>query len=182
MQLRINANLRERVIRNTVSFLRKCRREWFVLLCAVIMPMAFVWALSLHYKLGLNLDKSLECRLYLVKKGVIPLKGEFIAFRCKDLRPYFPEGFLFVKRVIGEPGDGIATGSDGKDFYINGRFAARARETDSLGRPALPMRVNEPHLCPDCWFVLGDHPQSYDSRYWGYVHKEQIIGKAFCLF
>ncbi len=165
-----------------VSFLRRAKQRWWVFVLAALIPTAFVFAFTRHYKIGLNLDKSIDCRFYLIEKGVMPAKGECVAFRCKDLGPYFPEGFTFIKWLVGTEGDRIETGPDGKDFYINGRFVARARDTDSRGRPVSPMAVLERRVCRGCFFVLGDHPRSYDSRYWGYVHKDQVIGKAVCIY
>jgi conjugal transfer pilin signal peptidase TrbI len=31
------------------------------------------------------------------------------------------------------------------------------------------------------YWVMGDQPKSFDSRYWGVVYQQQIIGKAYAL-
>lgn len=126
--------------------------------------------------------------------------GDLIEFRTRDLRPYYPAGTLFTKAIAALPGDRLIR--LGRDFYVNGRYVASGRETDSQGRPAhlfMPPPVPVPlstglawnGLCrealtgrvPDgALFVLGAHERSFDSRYWGLVGPEEIIGRVVALF
>jgi len=129
-------------------------------------------------------ESSLPWKWYLE----IPLKkpfdttiqpGDYIIFKTdKRMLPYFKPGVKFGKRVIGMPGDILIT--KGRDFYLNNRFLARARKTDSKGNPA-PLFTYKGKIPKDCYFVLGHHPHSFDSRYWGFVCKPAIIGKIFPL-
>jgi len=174
--------LADKAAEKVQTFFAGVRARWWVFLLAFIIPTLITWGFASRYKIGINLDHSLTCRLFIVEKGVMPVKGECIAFRCKDLRPYFQEGIMFIKRLVGIPGDRIEVSPDGKSFYLNGKFVARAKDTDKQGNPVAPARFEDKTLCPTCYFVLGDHPRSYDSRYWGYMWKDQIVGKATCLF
>jgi signal peptidase I len=55
------------------------------------------------------------------------------------------------------------------DSLIRQRPAEHQDSRDNWG----PSRVPE-----DCFFVMGDNrDNSSDSRYWGYVHKELLVGK-----
>jgi len=125
--------------------------------------------------------------------------GEFVEFRTRDLRPYYPAGTLFTKEIAAVPGDRLTR--LGRDFYINGRYVASGRETDSQGRPAhlfTPPSVPVPLSTGLAWngicrealanrvpdgalFVLGTHERSFDSRYWGLVGSEEIIGRVVAL-
>ncbi|HDN84601.1 MAG TPA: signal peptidase I [Candidatus Aerophobetes bacterium] len=89
----------------------------------------------------------------------------------------------FVKRVIGLPGDTIEIRK--KEVYVNKKrliepYAVHSDNWDT-GFPRDeygPVKVP-----PDSLFVLGDNrDSSEDSRYWGYVPKENIIGKAFLIY
>jgi signal peptidase I len=97
-----------------------------------------------------------------------PHRGDVIVFR-------FPNQTErdFIKRIIGEPGDEVQV-KDGLVF-INGKALD---EQYILERPNYNFG---PDIVPDGqYFVLGDNRNnSYDSRSWGYVPEDDIVGKAW---
>ena len=140
-----------------------------------------------------------------VGKYVLPYqdiqRGDIIVFRYPvDLTQ------TFVKRVVGIPGDRLRL-QDGQ-LYVNG---AQADEPYVVHKASYidPYRDNfpaagEPHLQadtrvlsllrnhvsggevvvpPDSYFAMGDNrDQSLDSRYWGFVPRENIIGKPLVIY
>ncbi|MDX1551788.1 MAG: signal peptidase I [Marinobacter sp.] len=124
-----------------------------------------------------------------------PERGDVIVFRYPD------DGSTnYIKRVVGLPGDRIRY--QDRQLYINGekvdsRFVARLppaelrRETLgdtqhdvflTLGRTG---RSGEGEwLVPEGeYFVMGDNrDNSNDSRYWGTVPDEMVVGKAFAIW
>ncbi len=83
-----------------------------------------------------------------------------------------------VKRVIGLPGQRIA--SRGNAVLINGTPIAEPwlPKDEPLGRPITPMTIPR-----DDYYVLGDNrPYSCDSRYWGVVPRKLIVGKAEAIY
>lgn len=100
-----------------------------------------------------------------------PERGDIIVFRPPD-----DEKSLYVKRVIGLPGETINI-IDGK-VYINDSDKPLDEEyimEEMLGSFG-PYEVPE-----DSYFVLGDNRNnSKDSRYWEhtFLPKENILGKA----
>ena len=80
-----------------------------------------------------------------------------------------------VKRVVGVPGDKVS--SKGDTILING---VALKENWPHNEP-LGARFIEKQVVPaNSYFVIGDnHPDSCDSRYWGYVPRQNIIGKVF---
>lgn len=81
-----------------------------------------------------------------------------------------------VKRVIGLPGETIEI-KDGR-VYIDGTPLEEDYLNEGMNSDFKPTRVP-----PDSYFVMGDNRNSsFDSRYWGAVPKENIIGKALFLY
>ena len=113
--------------------------------------------------------------------GKDPQAGDIVVFKP----PHEPEKD-FIKRVIGVGGDVVECRN--KQLYVNNMpvhhdfavytdsrvYAQHTRERDNFG----PITVPENHL-----FVMGDNrDESYDSRFWGFVHLKAVSGKAFIIY
>lgn len=102
-----------------------------------------------------------------------PERGDILIFHYPD-----NEAELYVKRVIGLPGESIRI-EDGK-IYING-------SEEPLDEPYLkeawtvatgPYEFEVPE---GCYLMMGDNRNdSWDARYWKntYLHEDKILGKA----
>lgn len=110
-----------------------------------------------------------------------PKKNDVIVFRY----PVDP-GKDFIKRVIATEDDTVEMRN--KVIYING-----SRISDDWGYysddallPAFmsPKDNFGPIKVPkDSYFVMGDNrDRSLDSRFWGFVKKEHLVGKALILY
>ncbi|MGE5648194.1 MAG: signal peptidase I [Acidobacteriota bacterium] len=127
-------------------------------------------------------------------------RGDIIVFRYPvDIRQ------TFVKRVIGVPGDRIRLVH--KDVYRNGQKIVepyKFNKSDYLEPyrddfPAAPPNAQvldrgmamiehdvvngEVVVPPGNYFAMGDNrDSSLDSRYWGFVPRENIIGKPLIIY
>lgn len=88
---------------------------------------------------------------------------------------------VWIKRVIGLPGESIVIKEDG--VYINGKRLSE----DYL--PETPDYNDEKYLGKefsvpnDSYFVMGDNRNnSNDSRFWGVLKKDKVIGRVMCKF
>ncbi len=97
-----------------------------------------------------------------------PQRGDVIVFRY----PLDPDRD-FIKRIIGVPGDRVRVVEG--IVYVNDVALDEDYITDRPGRDLEEERV----VPPENYFVLGDNrANSSDSRRWGFVPEENIIGKA----
>ena len=102
----------------------------------------------------------------------LPKSGDVVVFKYpKD------KSFDYVKRVIGTGGDKVVI-AEGK-LYRNGRYYEEPyvlpeNNQHEHSTTMLEITVPEQHL-----FVLGDNrDNSNDSRFWGYVHEQEVVGKV----
>lgn len=128
-----------------------------------------------------------------------PQYGDIVVFRAPKNADQeaqimgFPQREqIFIKRVIGLPGDTLEVkeveGSDHqrkRAVFRNGKrltepYIREAMETSSIGDNAAdqPLKLGSHEL-----FVMGDNRnESSDSRTWGVLDRSRVIGKAFVLF
>jgi signal peptidase I len=145
-------------------------------------------------------------RLPVINKKVLalnePKRGDIVVFRY----PKDPS-VDYIKRVIGLPGDRVVY--DNKKLYINdkpveqvslGRYEGFGQGQDMTGAEHLQENLNGiehsilvrndalsaegVYVIPEGnYFVMGDNrDNSNDSRYWGTVPEENLVGKAFFIW
>ncbi|MFA5627813.1 MAG: signal peptidase I [Thiohalomonadaceae bacterium] len=132
-----------------------------------------------------------------------PQRGDIIVFR-------YPENpkIDYIKRVVGVPGDTVSYRN--KILYINGQMAMQEADGAYVGSgsgaimtgasmrneqltadarhqilvlPEAPDQGFERTVGAGQYFVLGDNrDNSRDSRYWGTVPEENLVGKAFFIW
>ncbi|MDE2765136.1 MAG: signal peptidase I [Chloroflexota bacterium] len=100
-----------------------------------------------------------------------PKRGDVVVFAY----PNDPSQ-AFVKRVIGEPGDSVRF-EDGV-IYLNGVPLEEGYVEYGSHETLAEITVGEGE-----YFVVGDNrPESSDSRAWGTVSREAIIGKTWVTY
>ena len=98
-----------------------------------------------------------------------PQRGDIVIFKYPD-----DESVLFIKRIIGMPGDTVEI-KDGHTL-INGKYYEEAYLAEEELGAFGPYVVPQGH-----YFMMGDNRNnSADSRFWKntYVARDKIIGKA----
>lgn len=146
---------------------------------------------------------SYGLRLPVVNTKVValgePARGDVVVFRP----PHLPDK-NYVKRLVGLPGDKISYVDS--VLYINGvpmaqepvgRYFGEGSNSESTGGDLRIEALNEVHhqillhgnrgvpggsweIPPGYYFMMGDNrDNSEDSRVWGLVPEQNLVGKAF---
>ena len=101
-------------------------------------------------------------------------RGDILVFRAPPSEHCGEPVADLVKRVIGLPGDHLT--SRGNTIYVNGRPLAEPwTHVEPLGTP-----IGNVTVPANSYFMMGDnHPNSCDSRMWGSLPRQYVIGKVF---
>lgn len=150
--------------------------KFAILAALIVLPIRFFIAQPFIVK-GESMDPTFGDGEYLIVDEISyytgePARGDVVIFKYpKDPSKYF------IKRIIGLPGDTVV--------IEDGRVTIRTKD-NALGFP-----LSEPYvknasdesttvkLRNGEYFVMGDNRQnSLDSRAWGALPRENIIGRA----
>ena len=104
-----------------------------------------------------------------------PKRQQIIVFRAPLPQEGNPD---FIKRTIGLPGDTLEIRAG--VVYINGKALSEPYRED----PPNPTEYRGPwHVPAGEYFMMGDNREnSYDSRYWGFVPRANIIGTPVMIY
>ncbi len=182
-----------------VLILRSFLAEPFRIPSGSMLPTLLIgdYILVNKYKYGI--------RLPITKSKIIkisePERGDVVVFRYPG-----NEKINFIKRVIGLPGDTVRY--ENKTLYVNDVEYSKKEKNSHLYsgqflRPELDIfsednnkkiyTILNDNMSPSDdasfivpngkYFVMGDNrDHSSDSRYWGFVPNENLVGKAFLIW
>src|SRR5262249_4964586 len=139
-----------------------------------------------------------------------PRRGEIFVFKTKGIDP-LPPGQLYIKRLVALGGEHVRIGDD-QHLIINGkrldastphfenvyRFPPTPKEGEYFGHlnevvarrygrfrlaPLFADESTEHVVAPCHYLAMGDNTMnSYDSRAWGDVPCENVIGKCWFVY
>lgn len=132
-----------------------------------------------------------------------PARGEIIVFKTRGIMAIQNQDQFYIKRLVGLPGETICIGED-RHVRIDGRRldASTPHFENVYGfDPKVPPRSSqysghtldlrshfttpsESYTVPDGhYFAMGDNTvDSADSRYWGALPEENVIGKSWFVY
>lgn len=150
----------------------------FVLIAAAIVFPIRLFIAQPFIVSGASMDPTFHHGQYLIVDEIsyrfsAPERQDVVIFRY----PKNPKEF-FIKRIIGLPGESVT---------IEGNTITVTRTDGTALTLTEPYLVNHGNgsnatyaLSKDEYFVMGDNrPESSDSRVWGPLPRENIVGRAF---
>lgn len=147
----------------------------------VVAITAFAIALIVAPRLIVNVTPSVPLGLYWSHHRA-PVRGDFVLIALppyfRDLavgRDYLRHDHNLLKRVAAMGGDRVCR--HGILVWIDSHIRVWARRNDGGGR-ALPVWSGCRQLKGDELFILGTHPSSFDSRYFGPILRSDVISVA----
>jgi len=138
---------------------------------------------SIRYQLGYDFQEISSIpgkRLYIIDKWDKELvKGDRYAFKSKGLEPVFEDGSIMVKILEATPGDRVEV-TNSHQVIINGKATEYhgLAQSERIGQDASSF-VGKGKLEDGEYWFMGTHRLSFDSRYYGSVSPDQIIGRAY---
>lgn len=151
-----------------------------VVLALAIFVVIYLFLFQPHQVKGASMETNFHDGEYILTDKISyrfndPKRGEVVIFKA----PRNPE-LDYIKRIIGLPGEKIEI--ENGSVFINDKELKEEYLPEDLnvsGGLFLP-KGKEITIPDSSYFVLGDNRHhSSDSREWGPIQKENIVGKAF---
>ena len=138
------------------------------------------WYLCMHIKV--TLTNSLIKRVFWAvkddRKSALIKSGQYIIFDQVVPEPAV-HVVKFIKRVGCSSGEILRFESD--SYYCNGKYIGHAKRQSLTGGALTPFVFNG-EVPVDMIFAIGDHPDSFDSRYVGFISRVRVEEVAWALF
>ena len=147
-----------------------------------VIVSAAISFITQRYTFGVFITNSIFTKTYVLldkEHSLENLRDKIIAFDFPVDTKYYKKGTPFAKYVKCESGDFLE--SVGNRFFCNKKLVGVALPTDSKGIPTEHFSFKGV-IPKDTFFVMGENLFSFDSRYWGFVTKENIKGVAIWSF
>lgn len=157
-----------------------------VVVAASIFLVVYLFFMQPHQVNGQSMEPTLINKEYVLTDKVSyqtgsPRRGDVVVFHAPESAGCTTgTGCDFIKRVIGLPGDTILLKDD--VIFVNGEELPEPYLPEDFITPAGAFTRNQREvlLGENEYFVVGDNREySSDSRAWGPIPFQNIVGRAF---
>jgi len=158
------------------------RREQTVTVVFLALLLVGSW---LPGRITVATSGSLDHRVFFLLPAPAKVElSDYLVFRRRDLSQVQSglraDHDQMLKKVGCLPGEQL-TMDEANRFFCNGRSLGQALEADSKGRPLPRFSFTGP-VPAGKLFMVGTHPRSYDSKYYGFIDVHEISHQALPLW
>ncbi|WP_443743381.1 S26 family signal peptidase [Sutterella sp.] len=149
--------------------------------CAVCAEVYFYH----HYRIAWDRQvlRCIDARFLLVDlKDKAVVRDRLYAYKSEQAAPIIKNGTLVGKYLRGMPGDTVEVRHD-DTVWINGRKIAEGMpHLRGMSEAQRTKFYGSRVLGEDEYWMMGTKYLSFDSRYWGPIHRSQIVARSYALF
>ena len=146
----------------------------------------YIFIVQPHQVNGHSMDPNLQTGEYLLTEKVSyrfrePKRGDVVVFQAPISSGCIGDNCDYIKRIIALPGETVKV-SEGKIFVNDQQLDESQYLSSSVisGAGNFTAGGQEITLGDNQYFVCGDNrSQSSDSRAWGPIERDSIVGRAF---
>ena len=167
----------------TIMFQKLNTREKTLVLVILAALLPGLW---LPTRIIVSTSDSLDHRIFfMVGHDREKIKdGDYLVFKHPH-SPFIHQGLSknedqFTKQVGCSPGERLWRDGNSR-FFCNGTSLGEALAQDSRGRNLSQFSFNG-QVPKNHFFMVGTHPRSFDSKYFGFIHADEIKYKALPLW
>ena len=151
------------------------------IIAVMVITGAVTWFTCNHFKVSLT--HSLVYRFFWISTGQQQIanisKDSYVTYYNYVPAP-INRVMSEIKRIGCVAGEKL-TVDDHDDYYCNGEFIAHAKRKSLFKTDLTPFRFDG-KVPEGMYFTVGDHRDSYDSRYYGFVAQTRIKERAWPIF
>jgi len=156
-----------------------------LVISASIFLIVYLFFVQPHQVNGQSMVPNFQSGEYVLTDKVsykmgLPKRGEVIVFHAPEAAHCAQgTGCDFIKRILAVPGDTVEVKDNA--IYVNGELLPEPYiPADFKILPGAYTKNGPVVMGPNEYFASGDNrPYSSDSRTWGPITKQDIVGKAF---
>lgn len=153
------------------------KSKLFYLFVGLIFIIPYLYE-KLPIRVDITQESSLPYKLWLTYEN-LSTKSDYILFLPPKSKYISNPNAQYLKKIVCKEGDLLKV--EEKDYFCNGNYIGTASKYDGNRNQIDNFKFNG--IIPiDKFFVVGTHPLSHDSKYFGFVDKSKILRKAIPIY
>jgi type IV secretory pathway protease TraF len=149
------------------------KSKLFYLLIGLVFSIPFVYEKS-PIRIDITQQESLPQKVWITYSD-LSINSNYILFNPPKNKYMNNSDIKYLKKIVCKEGDFLKVKN--RDYFCNEDYIGTASYFDGKLKPIENFTFNG--VVPkDKYFVAGEHILSYDSKYFGFIDKSQILRKA----